>query len=294
MDSSTTDLSRFRTDLIRYAKIADTEFNAEAVDPLLDHLGDLYSSGMITVRTTTEDASKRSVNFRYATHKIPHNAVERLESAGILKRSGRQVECLADELIRTFPLWWGVDSSVGHGFEKIWAFFEDGVPLDNILALDHLPEAVRENRDHLIRYGLEKVYIVGLDFRNQSVNLYSGIAKGGHFTPGEVRSLMSDLSYQIPTEEELRRNADTFQYYYTFTWDSPAVRRLCFAMTASMETFPAHWHPLAEKFHKQAPVLPDQRALIFNTTYGPKGGYLKMEADYTGTAATTIFDYWDK
>ncbi|MEU6533914.1 aromatic prenyltransferase [Streptomyces sp. NPDC046928] len=58
--------------------------------------------------------------------------------------------------------------------------------------------------------------------------------------------------------------------------------------------FPFHVHPLAARFAAEAPVPAERRQLIFNPTFGARGKYLKLEADYTGDAASRVFGYWNR
>ncbi|MGQ4427099.1 aromatic prenyltransferase, partial [Streptomyces violaceoruber] len=51
---------------------------------------------------------------------------------------------------------------------------------------------------------------------------------------------------------------------------------------------------LAARFAAEAPVQAERRELIFNPTFGARGSYLKMEADYTGDAASRVFGYWNR
>ncbi|MFI0479695.1 aromatic prenyltransferase [Actinomadura sp. 9N215] len=58
-----------------------------------------------------------------------------------------------------------------------------------------------------------------------------------------------------------------------------------------MERFPAHWHPLAGAFAREAPFPGEKRDFFFYTTYGPRGGYLKMESDYAGDFRPILAGY---
>ncbi|EMF28909.1 hypothetical protein H114_11331 [Streptomyces gancidicus BKS 13-15] len=60
-----TDLARFLSDLEAYAELAEVDFNARAVEQVVDVFAEQFATGTITVRTTTHEASVRGVNFRY-------------------------------------------------------------------------------------------------------------------------------------------------------------------------------------------------------------------------------------
>lgn len=289
-----TDLARLRADLKTYADIAAVKFNDRAVDHMLDLFGDLYVDSCITVRTTTERPEKRDVNFRYMTPYVEHNPVARLREAGVLEESGRPVDLLTDEVIDTLPVWWGVDVSLHRGFQKVWPFFHELPTLHDVLNLKHIPDSLRRFGDRLDSLGLDKFAIMALDFRNETMNLYTEMLKPGRFDRDQVISMIGDVEDGAPSEEEVARNRDVVSCYYTFDWRSDSPRRLCFAMTSSQADYPTQWHPLAKRFCDEAPVLYPEPQLIFNTTYGSNAGYLKLEADYTGNAGSDVFNYWDR
>ncbi|MFI6095758.1 aromatic prenyltransferase [Lentzea sp. NPDC051213] len=289
-----TDLVQLHTDLRKYAEIAEVDFNDRAVSEMIDTFNEQYATGTITVRTTTQNAAKRTVNFRYMTPELPHNPVATARQKGLLKSSGHPVESMVDEVIDRLPLWWGVDASVARGMEKAWAFFEEPPTFDELLELKYLPESVRNHRERFAKVRLERFCIMAFDFHNGSMNLYSEMLTPGSFTRAEVAMMIQEMDAALPSDEEIGRDTEAVNAYYTFDWDVPQARRLCFAMTASEENFPKHWHPLAERFAVEAPFQAEQRGLIFNPTYGPTGGYLKVEADYTGDAGPRVFSYWNR
>lgn len=291
----TINLSQFVDDLKVYADISEVEFNAATVGGFLDDFAQVLPESIITIRTTTESLETREVNFRYTTREGNDDVIDPI---ALLRRTNRiaaddtRVNALIDDLAGTFPVWWGIDVSVGRGFQKVWAFLRDGgAPLDDVLALTSMPASAAQYVAHLRRFGLQRVNIIAVDPRNRTVNLYSPILSPGDLGRNAVADLLTDLGLALPDEEELVRNGETVEYYYTFSWDRPGVRRVCFAMNPPRERFPTHWHPLAERFLQRAPFQGGRDGFIYNTTYGETGsGYLKMETDYTGDAN----EFWDR
>jgi hypothetical protein len=291
----TVDLSRLMKDLEIYADISEVRFDDSTVESFLGDFEKVLPESIITVRTTTEILDAREVNFRYTTREGDDDVIDPialLRDTGRIAASDVRVNRLVDELAETFPVWWGVDVSVGRGFQKVWAFFGGGgVPLVDILKLKSLPESVVQNAAHLRKFGMRRVNIIAVDSRNQTVNLYSPIIPPGDLGRDVVVDLITDLGLVLPGEEELQRNAEAVEYYYTFSWHRPGIHRVCFAMNPPREEFPTHWHPLAEKFLRHAPFQGGSDGFIFNTTYGKgKAGYLKMETDYTGDAK----EFWSR
>jgi hypothetical protein len=294
MTESKTDLAQFRADLQKYAEIAEVGFNGPAVDEALSAYREQFETGTITVRTTTESPSRRSVNFRYMTPELKHDPVAIAREKGLFVPTGRPVELLAQEVTEKLPVWWGVDISVGNGFEKAWAFLENPPTFEELVSLEHVPDSIRNHGERWARAGLDSFCIMAFDFRNGTTNVYSRMLAPGTVTQEAAEEMILEMKSPLPSDEELRRDTEAVNVYYTFDWVSPDAKRLCFAMTATEQTFPGHWHPLAARFKAEAPFKAEDRGLIFNTTYGASGGYLKVEADYTGDAGPRVFGYWDK
>nr|QXP40533.1 prenyltransferase [Streptomyces sp.] len=290
----TTDLARFLSDLETYAGLAEVNFDNRAVEQVVDVFAEQFATGTITVRTTTHEASIRSVNFRYMYPDSPHDPVGIAQAHGLLPDADPAVMSLLAEVTDRIPLWWGLDASVGSGVQKVWAFFEQPLEFDDIASLENVPPSLRDHRERFDGARIDRFAIMGFDFRNNTTNLYSEMVSPGYFDQEEVARMIRDMGSLPPDNEEIERCRGAINVYYTFDWNSSRARRLCFAVPSGEGEFPAHLHPLAARFAAEAPVQAEQRELIFNPTFGAGGDYLKMEADYTGDAASRVFGYWNR
>ncbi|MEU5143574.1 aromatic prenyltransferase [Streptomyces sp. NPDC021139] len=290
----TTDLARFLSDLKAYAELAEVDFDSRAVEQVVDVFAEQFATGTITVRTTTHEASARSVNFRYMYPDSPHDPVEIARENGLLPDADPAVMSLLAEVTDTIPLWWGLDASVGHGVQKVWAFFERPLEFGEIASLENIPHSLRDHRERFGEARIERFAIMGFDFRDNTTNLYSEMVSPGYFDQEDIARMIRDMGSLPPDTEEIGRCRGAINVYYTFDWNSPQARRLCFAVPAREGEFPSHLHPLAARFAAEAPVQAERRDLIFNPTFGARGKYLKMEADYTGDAASRVFGYWNR
>jgi aromatic prenyltransferase len=277
------DLSVLFSDLARFAEIAEVPFNSEAMRTVIDLFADVYSKETIAVRTTTHPKGKRDVNFRYMAPETPHDPFERLRKADLLTLEGHPIEKVIPEVTSRFPVWWALDVAVTHGFEKIWLFFEKSVPFEDILTLSSLPASVRNYRKHFSTFAAGHVVnIIGLDFQNKSLNIYPAPFIPGTYTPARIAAVLTDLGFDVPSEEELGLVSRTLWFYYTFRWDSPTVQRISFTVYTPAEGYPIHWHPLCKRFVEQAPFRAERQMFIYSPTYSRTGNYLKIEADYQG------------
>jgi aromatic prenyltransferase len=281
------------SDLQQYAQISEVPFNPQAVRQLLDLFGDIYPEATaVSIRTTTHPIPQRDVNFRYMETEIPHNPFERLKDAGLLPLEGHPVEKVIPEVSDRYPVWWGVDVAVSRGFEKIWAFLKTGVPVDEFLTLPCLPDSARNLRDHLKKFAPPDIIIVGVDFKNKTMNLYPSIIPPESYEPNKIAAMIADLGFSVPSDEVLQCDSRTVNFYYTLSWAVPTAQRLCYAIPAPPEALPTHWFPLFKRFVERVPFQAERRMFAYNPTYGPRGGYVKIEADYLGNLQQ-IFSYWN-
>lgn len=281
------DLGKLRADLRDCAQAVEVPFNAPAVDRLLHTIGDLCTDAWLGMRTTGRPAGSRDLNLRVC-YRHPVHPVPRLREAGLLTFDGHPMERLLDEFVDTFPLWWGIDASVSGAVDKLWLIFDHGIPLADVLALPHLPPAIRAAQDHFDRARMDRVGLIGLDFGKRTVNVYSPVFEPGTLTRKTVTDIISGLGFSLPAKVELERNTQAFDVYQTFSWDEPGVRRLCFPVRYTAEEFPTYCHPVLKQFVEQAPFAADRRAFVYYATYGPSGGYFKVQSDYTGNHRDTF------
>ncbi len=277
------DLALLFSDMKKIAEISQVAFNDQAMHTIIDLFADIYSKEAIAVRTTNHPKDKRDVNFRYMAPDTPHDPFERLQKAGLLTLEGHPIERVIPEVMSRFPIWWGLDVAVTHGFEKLWLFFEKPIPFDDILTLTSLPPSVQNYREHFKKFAAGHVVnIIGLDFTNKSLNIYPGPFIPGTYTPSRIAAVLTDLGFAVPPQQELELVSKTLWFYYTFRWDSSLVQRICFTVHTPADGYPFQWDPLCKPFVEQAPIRSERKMYVYSPTYGRTGNYLKIEADYQG------------
>jgi hypothetical protein len=137
----------------------------------------------------------------------------------------------------------------------------------------------------LARYDLTDVAILGVDYRRRTVNLYF-LKPPGYFAPERLRHMAGDFGFDPPGEEWLRHAAMAVPIYFTFSWISPDVERLCFAAVApTPHDVPVHLDPLIERYVAGAPFATPRKLFIYNMTLARGGNFIKIENDYTGSMA---------
>ncbi|MGW2485736.1 aromatic prenyltransferase [Streptomyces sp. NPDC001606] len=130
-----------------------------------------------------------------------------------------------------------------------------------------------------------------MSFGHRALNIYSPVFPPGTLTSATVEDVISGLGFTLPDEEERERNTRAFHVYQPFSWNESGVRRLCFPVRYTADEFPMHCHPVLRQFVENAPFAADatgEREFVHYTTYGPNGGYRKVQSDYTANHRDTF------
>ena len=282
-------LKELYDDVIKAAEAAGVTCNAEAVWNLLTTYEEFFSNSAVSLRTTTKPSDKRELSVRYIELEKQHDPYAIALEKGYIVLQGHPVEKVIPELQSRYPmLGYGVDVGAEHGFEKIWPFFQVEVPLEEIYTLSSLPPSIKNYAAHFRKYRFTKVGLLAVDFWNKSVNLYFYSSNRETFVPERLAEMLKDLGFGIPPAEELEQSTRALAVYYTFSWESEFVERVCFVMAVPEELVPKHLHPLFEQYVNNVPIRSQRRIFFYNTTYAMNGDYLKIEADYRGTMSEAL------
>lgn len=288
-----TNLQQLHDDIIKTCEISEAPYNSEAIWGVLNPYQDLFKGATISFRTTTK--SKRAVNVRYVELIVPHDPFRTALQAGLIKKEGHPVENLIPEIQAQFTMdgWagYGVDFGANNGLEKIWTFFNGSQPIEEVYQLPSLPDSVKAHADYFAKYNLNDVRLIGMDYRNKSVNIYFFASEIKGFSPDVVVGMCKDLGFNVPSQELVGYCLQSLPIYYTFTWDSPRAERLCFCAHGMGGEIPVHLHPVIERYVANAPILTPYRPFFFNVTMARDGDFIKIENDYTGAMGPLFGEY---
>ena len=287
-------LDQLFNDILKTSKVAEVDVTPqqeEIVSSFVDAYGDIFKDGAVAFRTTTKPQEKRNLSVRYLAFDKPHDPYQIALEKGFFVENGHPVEGVLRELQSRFPsLGYGADFSVKNGFEKIWILFPSG-PLSNkeVCTFSSLPKSVKEHADYFAKYDLNLSAMCSMDYQHSSFNLYFERRVEDWLNPDKVIGLIKDLGFEMPPQNILDINLEALVLYYTFTWESSQVERLCFGMAAANpDGVPAYLHPVIEKVVAEAPILFNERRFTYGTTCTRNQDYMKIEADYVGKISATL------
>jgi len=279
-------LTELASDIKLAAEIAGAPFQDEIVWALLKAYEPWFTNYAVAFRITTKPTPE--LNVRYQTLN-PHDPYAIALENGFLTRTDHPVHDVVWELQALRPdAGYLIDIGVTHGFEKIWGYFPEPFSIEEICALDSMPQSLKDDLPLFKHYGLNWVSAVGVDYLGNSTNPY--FVKGAFPNDADIAArFVVDAGFARPSDEENQHNGSAFVVYPTYTWDSGEIERLSYACVGSQAQVPTHWHPLIKKFAEQVPLRGPVRGFTWNTCYG-RGipNYYKLEGDYRGNVVQYI------
>jgi hypothetical protein len=276
-------LERVRADIAATATLVDAPYDEGLTASLLSAYREFFVGSPVSFRTTTKP--KRELNVRYVELEKPHDPYKIARDKALLSSHDHPVDTVLDFIQERFPiLGYGIDIGVAYGLEKIWPFFPHRPqPVADICRLPQLPPSIRSHLDYFRAFDLNAVSLFAVDYRYKTINLYF-MKPPGAYQADTLRHMFEQLGFNAPEPELLGHCTNAVPIYYTFSWDSARIERLCFGVPV-MEAgiVPAHLDPVISRFVAGAPFLSRAQMYLFNITAGRTADFVKIENDYTGT-----------
>lgn len=280
------DLPQLVSDTRTIAGMVGVAPTDDHIQRLLEAYQPHFVGGAVGMRTTNKPVQQRELSLRYMDPMTPHDPYAIALEHGLLARDDHPIHAFMTETQATLPVMgYGIDAGVSHGFEKIWPLFGEAVPMERIYAMKSVPPAVQRYDEHFKTYDFTLCSLFAVDFWNKSMNVYFMFRERDKYPPERTVQMIRDLGLTLPADErELDINALALTIYYTFTWESQKVERLCFGVAhAPGDAAHVRIDPLFARLADDAPSpVPDLKHAI-GTTYTPDNrNYLKIELDYSG------------
>jgi hypothetical protein len=175
-----------------------------------------------------------------------------------------------------------IDAGVSSGFSKIYASFPfDRQPVPKLAEIGSMPPAVAQNVDLFARHHLNDVAMIGIDYRHKTVNLYFAQLPDEYREARNILSLHREIGLPEPGGKWLEFAQKSFRVYVTLSWDSPEIKRICFAHPPvrnwTPKAYPVPIEPKIENFIKNSRRFYDgQTVVIAAVKWTPEGEYLNL------------------
>ena len=279
-----TDLKELVDQILKIGELTEVSSDEKSIWKVLNAYRDFYIGSTVTIRTTTKPKEERDISVRYLEHMIPHNPdpYTTAINEGLIEKNGHPIHKMIPEILSTFDiLGWGVDLDVRKGLSKIWPFIVPG-PFEPTYSMSTIPTSIKKHRNYFEKHGLNVFSVFGLDFQNNTTNVYFMIKDPSKARQEIYESLLKELNFEIGPPEVMKKCCEALTIYYTFSWDSDRVERICFGIGCPQEEqVPLHFHPLIKKYVENIPVITNIHKFICSITFDREGLFFKIENDYT-------------
>ena len=159
------------------------------------------------------------------------------------------------------------DISAAGDVQKFYAYFTHNLqPIRKIKRCENLPESLFKNSDLLASLGFKRFAILGVDFINNSLNLYYYTDQG--FNRAKIESILTALGFQVPSEAMLTQMEGAALVYFTFTHTNDQIERVCFtriyedSMEEAIELVPSF-----KAFIEESPIKTAKRNLLLGFAF---------------------------
>ncbi|UED85143.1 aromatic prenyltransferase [Streptomyces profundus] len=285
--SETTELAAYYAAIEASARVLDVPCSRETVWPILtayEHA--IAAQPVIAFRVAT---GKRHVGELDCRFLMPPDDLDSAYSlaveSGLVPATDHPAGSLLAEVHERFPLdTSGIDFGVVGGFKKTWSFFPPDrlQKISDLAALPSMPPGLGENADYFSRFGLDdRVSVVGIDYRNHTMNVYFGELPDGCLSPENIRAMHRDIELPEPSERMIALGGQSFGLYATLRWDVPRIERISFSVMApDPKDLPVRFDAKIEELVRNPPYGAPERNVVYVAMSATEGEYYKLQSYY--------------
>jgi Aromatic prenyltransferase Orf2 len=281
--SGTDELAGLYSAIEESARLVNVSCSREKVWPILTAYGEELANSVIAFRVGTGARHTGELDCRFTLPK-DSDPYGRALSNGFTTETGHPVDALLSDVQERCPVGgYAIDFGVVSGFSKIWAFFppDDFQQLSKLAEISSMPRGLADNFSFFARHGLDKVSLVGIDYRYRTVNVYLGDPLAGGYEPEAILSMLRETELPDPSEQLLKLGEKAFGIYATLSWDSSKIERVTFpVMTPDPMTLPVHLEPIIEQFVRNVPCDSVERNFVYAVALTATGEYCKLQSYY--------------
>jgi hypothetical protein len=211
------------------ARVLGVPCSRDRVMPILSRYGDALAQAVIAFRVATGRNRSGDLDCRF-TVPLDVDPYDVAVSSGLLAPTDHPVGDLLADVRAHCPIdSYGIDFGVVGGFKKIWLVLPRGElqQVSKLAGIPSMPPSLGGSLDFFARYGLgDTVGLLGIDYRNATVNVYFGEPPAEGLAPETVRSMLREVDQAEPSAQMLALGQKAFGIYVTLNWDSPTVERI--------------------------------------------------------------------
>lgn len=282
--TNTVEISEIYSAIEESAQLLDLPLEPDKVKATLAAFEPAFTNSSVALRIATGARREKLLGYRYIKYTGDLDPLATAHAEGLLERGDHAADRLFWDVKERFPVeGTGGDFEISAYFQKLWCFFPSSrpQPLDELSELASMPPAVGDNLDLLARYGLRAASLFAVDYTSHTLNIYFDGLPDGTFAPDRVSELMGELGIPEPGKDVLDLCAQAFAVYFTFSWESSKIDRVCFpVLVPEPELVPTTLGPTITRLASGVPFAGCRPQCIYATTLSDREIYYKLEPFY--------------
>lgn len=259
----------------------------DKVWPVLDAFGAVLGEDLVVLGVQSGERNAAELDFSFRVPGEIGNPYPYALAKGFVGETGHPVGALLSDIGGRVPVQeYYIDAGVVGGFKKLYAHFPQALqPLAALTDIPSMPDAVAENAGLFARYGLDKVAMVGVNYRANTMNLYFQFTPDNRPEPGAIASMLREMGMPEPGEAVLRYVSAAMRANITLGWDSAHIFRVALAPPPSAgfepAEIPAPMEPHMERFVRQAPFAYEgERVNLIAVKWVPEEQFVEANSYY--------------
>jgi len=261
-------------DIIQSAKLVHALYSVEKLQCIFRAFGNEILSGVTELRTTNK--TNPELNFRTIWN-VDNNApslYDRAVKEGLLSPKNTNIDNIFADMVAAFPTSVrknAIDFDAQYGVVKLWHYTSVVHP-SQLSLLKYAPPSLLSLVDVFVKLDLLQISIFGVDYQNESINIYFKLHSSYHATHQFVEDVLRELKYEVPSASILNFCATSHSLAVTLSWNTTKPPRICFyKRVPTLEQVKLELGECAlYEFTKNAPTLKLDPWLIISQSLGPK------------------------
>jgi len=281
--SGTNDMADVYAAIEKTSQLLGVPCSRDRVWPILAAYEDVLPQAVIAFRVATDARHVGELDCRMTVPKDVDPYARALAS-GLTAETDHPVGKLLSEIPGHCPVdCYGIDFGIVSGFQKVWAFFpsDDLQELSRLAGIPSMPRSLPEGVSFFSKHGLEKVSLIGIDYEDQTANVYFGALPADCREPEAILSMHREIGLPEPSEQMLKLGREAFGIYFTLRWESPKIERISFAViTPDPMALPVRFAPRIEQFVRNLPYGATDPKLVYVAMKSTGEEYHKLQTYY--------------
>jgi len=276
--SGAADLEEVYSALEESAGLLNVPCSRDNVWPILTAYGDALTEVAIVFSIST---GTQEFDYTVQVPKEIDDPYAHALSNGFIAETGHPVNALLPDIRERITVNdYFFDCGVVGGFQKLYASFpRDLRKVSDLIGIPSMPRAAAENADLFARHGLDDVAVIGVDYKNRTMNFYFQLPAGvgGNLDPKTVLSLLRETGMPEPDEQMLERACASYRIYATLNWESSTIERMSFSPQPrrdfDLSPFQERLQPEIKQFMSGAPYAYEGERISITVPKWTAGGH---------------------